>query len=138
MKNINKPKTEFERLCEEISNKNQNVDQGIMENHLRELRKRKIKTKKQKEQIKKEVEAPAFEPEEEGFVYKEENQFDDYIRQLKEKKEEEERLLRKQRYKIIINSNKNFTKKLLNNFDKKTHFKAASMLSNSKNHGNFL
>ena len=52
----NKQKTNFEKLCEEISTNDENqLDQGIMENHLRELRIRKMNTKIKTEQIKKEV-----------------------------------------------------------------------------------
>lgn len=134
-----KPKTNFEKLCEEISSKNINLlDQGLMENHLRELRNRKMSFKKEKEKIKKDVEPIHFQPEEEGFIFKEENQFDEYIRRLREKKEEQDRILKKQRYKIIIDSNKNFTKKLLNEFNKKTHVKSPTNLGNSKNYGKFF
>jgi len=127
-----KIKTEFEKLCEEISNKYNFLDQGVMENHLKELRKRKINTKKEKEQIKKEIKAVEFEPEEQGFVYKEENEFDEYIRKLEEKKKEEERLQRKQRYKVIVDSNKNFTKKFMDNINKKNNSISSSLLPSSK------
>jgi hypothetical protein len=116
-----KIKTEFEKLCEEISNKNNFLDQGVMENHLRELRKRKINSKKEKELIKKEIQNIEFVPEDKGFEYKEENEFDEYIRKLEEKKKEEERLKIKRRYKIIIDSNKNFTKKFMDNINKKNN-----------------
>lgn len=126
----NKQKTNFERLCEEISEKNEkNLDQGIMENHLKELRRRKMNTKMEKEQIKKDIEFINFEPEEEGFVFKEEDQFDDYIKKLRDLKEEQEKILKKQRYKIIIDNNKNFTKKLLNEF-KKSNSRPSNMLNN--------
>ena len=127
-----KIKTEFEKLCEEISNRYNFLDQGVMENHLKELRKRKINTKKEKEQIKKEIKAVEFEPEEQGFVYKEENEFDEYIRKLEEKKKEEERLQRKQRYKVIVDSNKNFTKKFMDNINKKNNSISSSLLPGSK------
>jgi hypothetical protein len=45
-------KTNFEKLCEELSKKNENIfNEGFMENYLNELRRRKMNSKIEKEQV---------------------------------------------------------------------------------------
>lgn len=139
-----KPRTDIERIFEEI-NKNsfRKLDKKILYNQMREIQSRKsFKSNesylKNKERNKEKDDNKLFDKEnvekDISFFMDNSNEIDDYLNQLKLKKEEEKKKLNKKdkfkklnNYKTELNQE---AKNILNEFHHKTHFKAVSTIAN--------
>jgi hypothetical protein len=147
-----KARTDIERIFEEINkNSSRKLDKKILVNQMREIQSRKsIKSNesllRMKERNKEKEEKNSIDKDniekEMNFLMEDYNEIDDYLNQLKLKKEEEKRKHNKKdkfrklnNYKTELNQE---AKNILNEFHHKTHFKAVSTIANHyKDRGKF-
>lgn len=139
-----KARTDIERIYEEINkNSSRKLDKKILDNQMREIQSRKsVKSNesllRNKERNKDKEENKSLENEnierEASFFMENYNEIDEYLNQLKLKKDEEkkkqkskDRFRKLNNYKTELNQE---AKNILNEFHHKTHFKAVSTIAN--------
>lgn len=142
-----KPRTDLERIFDEI-NKNsfRKLDKRILDNHMREIQSRKSHRStdsfhKMNKNYNNKDDNRSFDNEG-SFFNENHNEIDEYLNDLRLKKEEEKKKMSNDKIKKLYNRNKDLnqeSKKILDELHHKTHFKAVSTIANHyKERGNFF